>query len=818
MRFEGLEMRNAIWKKILFFVVLPFLVIFVILSFVIIQSAVSEKRGQIEFDLRNLARFNEANFLGLVNSVRISITTAAAALEKIDYNAPDARKRGEDILLSMFENRYVYNIWFAFEPMAFDGRDAFHTDEYPGAPSGRYMRSFLREGNGYVVAPDMDESSIDDPERSVWYTRPKALGKPCIDLSENVMYDYRTGEGARNVAALSVPIYRNGEIIGCVGADILFNQMILGQEIYPEATSALFSLNFSIIHARNSAYVGEKIDRLGFHAQDAIKGAFREERDLFLPNEYSFILGDEAFTFFKPMFLEGFDELVYAYAALPRNAVLKSMYTVLVPIVTSLIAAFFAFFALLYYLWRAISKPINALTLAADAISRGDLNMEITASSSNDEIGVMSRSLRRMVEQFRVYMIMVERLNDRLNLYKAISEAVYRQENLRDAFDAIVHDICTYCSVYKASLVFLTEGRPKILSRYELNMGFSSDYGDNIPDFPFHGQVASMIAGRKILFLNKHAMVEQKIDFTDWATASACLLPIYIRGELRGYFILEKKHSTAASSNDDESLIFISETISYILTQKEAHGEGLDRMLPNDIRPEIGLPEPQTSDFLPPAADSPPSDKIADLPIVAGARNIAGLDVDRGVSLVGGSQEHYADLLRVSVKVFGATVDRLKGFLPDDLRNFAIEVHGIKGALFNIGAGKLGDFAQELETSAREGKTELCQDRFADFERELVAFRGELTAILSAEETPRAIGSLAYLRDELERAKAYCENYDSFSALNIMNSLARMRYEGETIELTENLRGIAETLEELEYEDAIAGISRLLASLETSRP
>jgi HAMP domain-containing protein/HPt (histidine-containing phosphotransfer) domain-containing protein len=812
-------MRNAIWKKILFFVVLPFLVIFLILSFVIIQSAVSEKRGQIERDLRNLARFNETNFLGLVNSVRISITTAAAALEKIDRNAADARKRGEDILLSMFENRYVYNVWFAFDPMAFDGRDALHTGEYPGAPSGRYMRSFLREGNGYMVAPDMDESTIDDPERSEWYTRPKALGKPCIDLGDNVMYDYGTGEGARNVAALSVPIYRDGEIIGCVGADVLFNQMILGQEIYPEATSALFSSNFGIIHAGNPAYVGEKIDGLGFHAPGVIKMAFGDARDIFLPSEHSFILGDEAFTYFKPMLLEGFGELVYVYVALPRSAVVKSMYTVLVPIVTSLIVAFFAFFALLYYLWRAISKPINALTLAADTISRGDLNMEITVSSSNDEIGVMSRSLRRMVEQFRVYMIMVKRLNDRLNLYKSVSVAVYQQENLRDAFDAIVSDICNYCSVYKASLIFLIEDHPKILSRYELGAGFNSDYGDNIPDFPFHDQVVSMIAEKKILFLNKHAMVEQGMNFTDWSTASACILPINIRRKLRGYLILEKKHLTSASPNDDECLIFISETISYILSQKEAYGESLDGAPANDIRTGNGLPESETPNDPPPVPVSPPSERIADLPIVARARNIAELDVDRGVSLVGGSQEHYVELLTVSVKALNTTLGRLKDFLPDDLRNFAIEVHGIKGALFGIGAGSLGDFAQEMETAARDGKAELCQERFVDFERKLTAFRGELDAILTAEKAPRMAGSLEYLRDELERAKVYCENYDSFSALDIVNSLACLEYDCDSeLEPAKILCDIAGTLENLEYENAMAEISRMLAFLEVRRP
>jgi HAMP domain-containing protein len=569
-------MQNTIWKKTFFFVVLPFLAIFAILSFVIIQSAVKDKNSQAELDLRSLARFNEINFLGLLNSVRISLMTAEAELEKIDVSLPNARKRGEGVLLSMMENRHIYNAWLAYEPMAFDGRDPEHGGDYPGAPSGRYIRSFMRSNIGYQVALDMDESTIDDPLKSAWYVAPRERGRPCIDLGGNVLYDYNDGQGTRNVAAVSMPIYRDGEVIGCLGADILFDQMILGPEIFPEAVSAIFSPGYGIIHAKNLSDVGKSLDSLGFKDVSLIKNAFADERELYLRDEYSHFLEKDAFIYFKPIFIEGFDELLYLYAALPGSAIADALFPLLAPIVGSLLIALIAFIALIHYLWRAITKPMHRLTLAADAISRGDIGTEMEAIDSSDEIGVMSLSLRRMVEQFRVYRAMMEREEDRLRLYKMVNEEVYRQDSIRDAFDSIVHDICIFFGAHKASLVFLTDGRPKVLSGYELGTGFSSGFGDQAADFPFHGKIMEALGGKKILFMNKHAMAEKKIDFTDWLTASVCVLPIYAGENLRGYFILEKKHSATAFSGDDSSLIFVAEMVSYIIAQKEAYEGGIE--------------------------------------------------------------------------------------------------------------------------------------------------------------------------------------------------------------------------------------------------
>jgi HPt (histidine-containing phosphotransfer) domain-containing protein/HAMP domain-containing protein len=798
-------MRNTIWKKTLFFVVLPFLAIFAILSFIIVQSAVEDKNRQAELDLRNLARLNEVNFLGVVNSVRISIMTAEAELEKIDSSLPDARKRGEGILLSMMENRHIYNAWLAYEPMAFDGRDPEHGGDYPGAPSGRYMRSFVRSSIGYQAAFDMDESTIDDPLESAWYVAPRERGRPCIDLSSNVMYDYNDGEGVRNVAAVSMPIYRNGMIIGCLGADILFDQMILGHEIFPDAVSAIFSPGYGIIHAMNKSDVGKSLDSLGFRNPGLIKSAFNDERELYLRREYSHFFEKDAFIYFKPIFIEGFDELLYLYAAMPANAVVNALFPLLAPIISSLLIALISFIALIHYLRRTITKPMHSLTLAADAISRGDIGTEMKAICSSDEIGVMSLSLRRMVEQFRMYRAMMEREEERLRLYKLVNEEAYRQDSIRDAFDSIVHDICLFFEAHKGSLVFVTDGRPKVLSRYEMGMGFSSELGDQGADFPFHAKVAETLGGKKILFMNKYAMAEKKIDFTDWLTASVCILPIYTGENLRGYFILEKKHSASAFSGDDSSLIFVSEMVSYIIAQKEVYEGSIDRRIAS--QPERS--QESVCDHCPQLPEAI-AERGKDLPIIAGARMISGLDVDAGVSLLGGSQARYVELLRVSNKTFSASIQKLEAFLPRNLRGFAIEVHGTKGALFNIGAKWLGERAQELENAAKEEDVETCLALYENFRKSLGDFAEKLAAIVTEDAGPREPGSLEDLATELPRAKARCLAFDSFAALDILSPLARRKYDAPgRWHIEGTLDRLIALLEDLEYDEALKEMTAL---------
>ncbi|NLC19714.1 MAG: methyl-accepting chemotaxis protein [Clostridiales bacterium] len=62
-----------------------------------------------------------------------------------------------------------------------------------------------------------------------------------------------------------------------------------------------------------------------------------------------------------------------------------------------------------FYISRIISKPINAMVLAADSMALGDINVDVKADT-RDVIGKLAESFRRMVENIRAQALVAEQI------------------------------------------------------------------------------------------------------------------------------------------------------------------------------------------------------------------------------------------------------------------------------------------------------------------------------------------------------------------------------------------------------------------------
>lgn len=78
---------------------------------------------------------------------------------------------------------------------------------------------------------------------------------------------------------------------------------------------------------------------------------------------------------------------------------------------------------------RSIVRPIQALSHGARRIARGETDVEIPLSNSQDEIGVLSRALHRMVERLRRNQIELQQ--KQLEIERANSELTNANEELR---------------------------------------------------------------------------------------------------------------------------------------------------------------------------------------------------------------------------------------------------------------------------------------------------------------------------------------------------------------------------------------------------
>ena len=106
---------------------------------------------------------------------------------------------------------------------------------------------------------------------------------------------------------------------------------------------------------------------------------------------------------------------------------------------------------------------------------------------------------------------------------------------------------------------------------------------------------------------------------------------------------------------------------------------------------------------------------------------IKELDFAVGLEQSGGKCNVYKKTLRLMVQEIEKSENNLPGFLSsDDLENFRIEVHGIKGALASIGAMQLSAKAYELETASDKMDSAFCASNLPGFIIMLNTFNSNL--------------------------------------------------------------------------------------------
>ena len=107
---------------------------------------------------------------------------------------------------------------------------------------------------------------------------------------------------------------------------------------------------------------------------------------------------------------------------------------------------------------------------------------------------------------------------------------------------------------------------------------------------------------------------------------------------------------------------------------------------------------------------------------------IPGLSVQTGLDRVSGRRDVYERSLKLALKEIEKCGKNLSAFLTAaDMRNFKIEVHGIKGSLANIGAMELSALAFELETASAQGDLSLCAAKLPDFLERLASLRQSIS-------------------------------------------------------------------------------------------
>jgi len=345
------------------------------------------------------AAVNTADIVQLYLEVAMDEIRAVAQIaDHLDEFPLEERRRELDFMLESLtkENPDFVGVWAAFEANALDGRDAFYVNTPETDETGRFQ-SYYQNENGRVTVEPLGNFSVEDYYRVSFLSGKEGLIEP---------YFEDVGGKQVLITSLTVPIARNGRVIGVAGVDLeLTNIQHMAEDVKPLGSGVvgIFSQKGIIIAHPDPSRVGKQMreteqDMVGEYLPTLVD-AVANSKDL-------------SSTFFSPALNSRFNLAVHPRmiggSVTPLSvAILVPSITIMAPIyrmVTVLIilgvAILLALTIIIFIISRSITAPLKSMEQVFNVVGEGDFTPTLTANS-NDEIGNISRSFNGTLEKIR---------------------------------------------------------------------------------------------------------------------------------------------------------------------------------------------------------------------------------------------------------------------------------------------------------------------------------------------------------------------------------------------------------------------------------
>ncbi|MCL2099357.1 MAG: transporter substrate-binding domain-containing protein [Oscillospiraceae bacterium] len=167
--------------------------------------------------------------------------------------------------------------------------------------------------------------------------------------------------------------------------------------------------------------------------------------------------------------------------------------------------------------------------------------------------------------------------------------------------------------------------------------------------------------------------------------------------------------------------------------------------------------------------------------------DIGEINAETGLNNASGVEKLYYESVKMCCENLPGECDKMSVCLAGgDITQFAIAVHAMKSVLATIGAADLSSAALTLETEAKQGGIELCNEMFPEFHERLIALHKKLSVIFpkeaAAEKTP---GDPEILREKTAQAITAAQDYDSDAGLENTEALLGFDFGEDTNALLE---------------------------------
>jgi methyl-accepting chemotaxis protein len=368
----SLRLTSVKQRMLVFLLPLTAVAVLVVTVLAISRSADAEQESRFA-EMRGLAESGANDFTADVQENQAAGRTLAAAAEGLDGKA-DRALVSSIVRRVMARNPEVLGAYVGYEPNGFDGADALHKGEPGSDAKGRFGPYWNKISGKVTLDPLADQEASD-----YWNLPKRTLEEAVI---EPYLYD------GMLMTSYSAPILRDGKFAGIGGVDMplaSIHEEVSGQKVLHTGYAMLVSNGGIFVSARDKNLIGKKTlgdiaeakgnPVLAKAAKDIAAGRSGQARttDPFTGKEIVLTwarvrAGDWGYLTAAP--------LSEVMAPVDR---LRT-----VTIWTSLVLMLFVG-AAIWWFARRLSRPIVAVTEAAERVAEGDVDIEL-GISGHDEL------------------------------------------------------------------------------------------------------------------------------------------------------------------------------------------------------------------------------------------------------------------------------------------------------------------------------------------------------------------------------------------------------------------------------------------------
>ena len=292
----------------------------------------------------------------------------------------------------MLEDEDVFFIQVAFEPNAFDGRDA----EYKGLQlysqgddPGRFAVSFIESGSTSIRNQIIN---LKDGDSSLFYVQTKERN----ELTRLNPINYGSFDRPVLYTPVSAPIHnKNGDFIGVISYMVSLNAL---QELAIHHTTEYSSVGlisqagYYVANGGNDELLGANFEAFADRGLTELANGetleYRNDDQDTLQHYVPLSFASEADTWYVEV-VTSMDFVLKEYNRIKNNSIIISLCATLV---------FVAFIIILIRKW--VVQPLNKLNYSLGQIAEGDLTQTLHIKN-RDEFGIMAQNFNMMSERLR---------------------------------------------------------------------------------------------------------------------------------------------------------------------------------------------------------------------------------------------------------------------------------------------------------------------------------------------------------------------------------------------------------------------------------